>query len=234
MARVFSNDLNAQVFGEFTPMNSQDSARGIRLDPPEKVRRYLTGLCAPLVVVKPLVESQNALSLLAELPNLKIIWLYRDFQDVVASNLKKFGENNGIDDLRPIMSDDASNWRSEKASTGTRELVRRHFSEGMDPADASALFWLARNRLYFEQRLNEHPDVLLVDYHDLVASPEIVMRNIYRFLGREYPGNYLFREVHSTSLGKGKAVRLSPKIQDLCSALLDELNDAARPAMAGG
>jgi len=234
VARVFRNDLNSQVFGEFTPMSSQDAVAGIRLDPPDQLRLFLSQLYAPLVVVKPLVESQNALSLLGSMENLKIIWVYRDFRDVVASNLKKFGEAKGLDDIRPIETGDSGNWRSENVSTRTQEFIRQFYSEGMSPADASALFWYARNSLYFEQRLNERPDVLLVAYHKLVKSPQVVMRDIYSYLGKKYPGDYMSREVHRTSLGKGEAIMLTPEIESHCSELLERLNKVNQPGMTNG
>jgi hypothetical protein len=40
--------------------------------------------------------------------------MFRNYESVASSNLKVFGINNGINDLKPIINDDKNNWRSEK------------------------------------------------------------------------------------------------------------------------
>lgn len=230
MGRILRNDPDSIVFGEFTALNSLDTTAGIRLDPPDRLREYLSHLRAPLVVVKPLVESQNARALLDEMENLKIVWIYRDYRDVVASNLKKFGSANGIDDIRPLVSGDQDNWRAENVPEHIRAVVQKHFSEDLSQQDAAALFWFVRNSLYFEQNLHGSKDVLLVAYRDLVQNPEMVVRRIYGFLGLKFPGAYLFREVHNTSLGKGASVAISPEVESLCHSLLDRLEAENRRA----
>lgn len=228
LGRILRNDPDSVVFGEFTELNSLDTETRIRLDPPERVRSYLMKMRAPLVVVKPLVESQNARALFSELENLKVVWLYRDYRDVVASNLKKFGHGNGLDDIRPLMNGETGNWRAENVPQQLKAVVEKHYSEDMSQADAAALFWYVRNSLYFEQALDKEDRVLLIAYHDLVQDTKRVIKRIYDFIARKFPGDYLYREVHKTSIGKGSSVRFSPEIEKLCAELLDRLEAVKR------
>lgn len=221
---IFCKDSRSKVFGEFNYLNSQDTTFNIRLNPIEEVEPILTKINHPLIVMKPLVESQNIHSLLELSPNCKVIWLYRHYNDVAASNLKKWGLGNGINNLRPIVTNDQSNWRSEKVSQHVRGKVLQLFKEDMPTLDAAALFWWVRNRLFFEQQLETNADVYLCNYQHLVSAPKEEMKKIYNFIDFPYPGDHIVNHVHQKSIGKGKEVTLSPEIKMLCEELLNELH----------
>lgn len=230
MLRVFFWDKDNVVYREGSSLSSEDPF-GLRLDSLDKVAKIIRNDRAPLVILKPLVESQNALTILETFPEAKTIWLYRHYRDVVASNLRKFGERNGIDDIRPIAQETPDNWRSENVSDYTRSIIQQYFSEDMSIYDAAALFWFARNQLFFEQNLDTNPRVLLVRYRDFVNEPSETMHRIYDYFQRPYPGDGILREVHGQSVGKGKDVVISPEIEKLCEDLLGKLeaNDEKSP-----
>lgn len=203
-------------------MSSLDPNR-LRLDPLDMVEAKIEQISAPLVVLKPIVESQNAVKLLAHFESAKAIWMFRHHKDVVSSNLRKFGERNGIKDIRPIVEDQQDNWRAQGVSASTREIICRYFSEDMNPADAAALFWFSRNRLFFEQGLDKERRVKLCKYDDLVSRPDTVVEQLYQFLGIDYPGRGIVTEVSPQSIGKGKDVGISKDIDELCTGLLNDL-----------
>lgn len=230
MTRIFERDWQTRVFGEESRLSSDDSLHRIRLNHLDKVVATLHDEPFPFLVAKPLVESQNVLRLLEHVPNSRALWLYRPVQDVVASDLRWFGARNGIDNSRPIAQGDESNWRAEHVSAETRAIVARHFAEDMDIHDAAALFWLARNRLYFENGLHRpelRARVMPLRYEQLISDPEGTMRRVYGFAGRPFPGPHLVAEVHGSSVGKGAAVPLSAEIAGLCRDLLAQLDAAS-------
>lgn len=222
MLRVFFWDKDNVVYREGSSLSSQDPL-GLRLDPLDVVAGKIRSNRAPLVVLKPLVESQNAAKFLDAFPEARSLWLYRHYRDVVSSNLRKFGERNGINDIRPIAQEDPYNWRSENTSTYTRSIIQKYFAEDMPVRDAAALFWFARNQLFFEQNLDSNPRVKLVRYRDFVSEPARTMREIYEYLERPYPGDRMLQEVHGQSVGRGSDVELSPQIEALCEDLLGKL-----------
>ena len=225
MLRVFFWDKDAVVYREGSSLSSQDPL-GLELDSMEEIAKKIRDNRAPLVVLKPIVDSQNALQFLNVMPEAKALWLYRHYRDVVSSNLRKFGERNGINDIRPIASNEPNNWRSENVSDHTRSIIQKYFAEDMPVNDAAALFWFARNRLFFEQNLNMNKRVRLIRYQDFVTRPSETMREIYEYLERPYPGDEINREVHGLSVGKGKEVILSPEIEVLCQSMLEQLEAA--------
>lgn len=227
---VFERDLNVKVYRESSELSSLDTVEKVRLNPLPSVRQQIDRHRLPLVVFKPLVESQRAHELMAAFPGARVLWAYRHYQDVAASNLKAFGMDNGKHDLQPFLNGDTDNWRSQNSSAETRETIRRFYSDGMNPFDAAALFWWARMQLYFEQRLDENSNVLLSRYEDLVTDPARTMQRTYAFLGRPYPGDHIVKDVNAQSVGKGRVSKLSPEVDALCAAMLDRLdrlNEAA-------
>ncbi len=227
---VFERDMGVKVYRETSELTSGDALEHVRLNPLPAVKARLARDRAEMIVLKPLVESQRIHEMLTAFPGARVLWQYRHYQDVASSNLKAFGVDNGIKDLRPFVSDDTDNWRSQHSTAETRDTIRRFFREDMNPHDAAALFWWARSRLYFDLNLQGDPNVLLCRYEDLATDPAATMRHIYAFLGRPYPGDHIVRDVHPQSVGKGRVSRLSPAVDALCAELLarlDRLNEAA-------
>lgn len=221
---VFERDMNVKVYREASELSSQDQVEHIRLNPLPSVLAQINRHRVPMVVFKPLVESQRAHELMAALPGAKVLWAYRHYQDVAASNLKAFGPDNGKRDLQPFLANDSANWRSQNSTLETRETIRRFYADDMNPFDAAALFWWARMQLYFEQHLDQNPDVLLSRYEDLVTNPAQTMRQTYAFIGRPYPGDHIVKDVNAQSVGKGRVSKLTPAVDELCAEMLARLD----------
>lgn len=223
MTRIFFRDIYAKVYRESSKLSSQDIEK-LRLNSLDLVQKNFENEKAPLIVLKPLVESQNTPQLLDFFANSAGLWLYRHYKDVAISNLRAFGMTNGIADLRPIIENQVANWRSEKVSCATRAIIAEHFVETMNPHDAAALFWFARNQLFFELGLESHPRVFLCQYEALVTQPKSIMREIYKSIGCTYPGDQIISEVHANSLKRGGNIQLSPPIEKLCNELWERIN----------
>lgn len=223
LSRIFEKDLNTKSFGEASELSYMDPPRKLRFRSTSEVNHVLEKVRAPLIVMKPLVESQNTAALLMQYENSKALWLYRHFKDVASSNISRFGEANSISDLRFIVDDHPDNWRSEKISNESRELVKKYFSTAMSPHDAAVLFWIVRNRIFFEAELHRNPDVLLCNYEDLTRKPASVMRRIYDFAGQEYPGDQIVSGTHTKSISKGAEINLTRAIEKIATELFERM-----------
>lgn len=223
MTEIFNRDFKTKVFGEFSELSDLD-ANKIRLNPYsyvlEKIQKYPNSI----VVMKPIVESQNAIKLLNFFNGSKIVWLYRNYSSVISSNIKRFGKSNGINDIRPIFENEKNNWRSENISDKTKEIIKEHYSESMNIFDAAALFWYVRNILFFELHLDNNPNVMLCKYEELVSNPKKMMMKIYSFIEDDYPGNKILTTIHTNSLNKGSNVELSSPILALVDSLYKKLD----------
>jgi len=225
LTEVLERDLRSKVFGEFSELSSDDPL-GIRLNPLPSVREIIFAQKANLVVLKPLVESQNIRNLLDFFPQAKAVWVYRNYKSVASSNLKNFGVYNGINNLRPIVNNELGNWRSERVSDSVRKIICKHFSEGMNPWDAAALFWYVRNSFFFDLDLSSLPRVRMCKYEDFIINPERNLRKIYDQLGMHYPPRNITSRVHSKSISKGKSIHLSAEVEELCEDMYQRLERA--------
>jgi hypothetical protein len=218
---AFERDFQTKLFGEtgLSPQNSR------RLKPYPEIAQIVAREEAPLIISKPLVESQNILKLLDYFPESKAIWMYRDYKDVANSINSRFKLNTTIRNLRSIIQGEGGDpWFSEGVSESTRQIVAHFFAEDMTPGDANTLLWYVRNILFFELELEHHPDVFLCKYEDIVAKPSQVMRNIYQFLGSKYPGDQIVSHIHRQSLNLGKSIEISPELESLCAELLQKID----------
>ncbi len=225
MTQIFDKDLLVKAYGEFSELSDLGENK-IRLNPLSQVKSEIEKNKVSSIVLKPLVESQNTNNLLNFFENSHCLWMFRHYQDVSSSNLKYFGLQNGINNLRSIINRETGNWRSDNISENTFDLVQKYFSEKMLPHDAAALFWIVRNRLFFELELDKNQRVAMCKYEDLVNMPLKTMENIYTFSGFQFPGKQIVAGVHAKSVNKGKGISLSAPIQDLCEEMLARLSSA--------
>jgi hypothetical protein len=154
--------------------------------------------------------------------------MFRGFESVAVSDLVYFGRHNGERNLRLLLTNDPPNWRAELVPESTRAVLDEHYAPDMSPHDAAALFWWARNRLFFDLRLDEHPDVFLCEYEALVATPRRVMSSIYEFCGLEPPARDTTRRIHSKARDRGASSAISSDVKALCEELHSRLVDCSR------
>lgn len=225
MNRIFTRDFRVSVYREASGLSSPDDPKGLRLKPFDQLKEDFHRNKAPYLVLKPLVESQNALDMLNYFPNAKGLWMYRDYKDVVQSGLRRFNTGVGLRDLKHIIDRNPQNWRSEHVSEEVRSIVLEHYSEDMSMFDAVALFWFVRNQLFFEQNFDQDHRVLICQYEELVQFPNRMISQIYDFMEMDYSKKDNFtQEVNVKSVGKGESVEISPKIEALCEGILKKLN----------
>ena len=224
---LFRLDWDTVTYDEISPLSSRDPIEGLRLNPLPAVKARILADRAPLVVCKPLVESQNLDILLDLFPVTRAVWMYRDFRAVVTSNLKFFGPDTGHKDLAPIIAGDDANWRAEKLAESERDIIRDLYAPEMDPHDAAALYWYARNSLFFSRGFHADGRIMLCRYSDLVTRPAEIMTGAYRFIERPYPGDRIVADVFSGSRSRGHTLELSPRVRELCEGMLARLDESA-------
>jgi hypothetical protein len=233
MLDVFDEDVRCLSFAEFSVLSSGMGEQGIRLRPLPEVKDHIEQLRAPITVLKPLVESQHTPQLLDGLPNARAVWMFRGFESVAVSNVTYFGRDNAGRDLRLLLTNDPPNWRGELVPDEVRAVLEKHYAPEMSPHDAAALFWWARNRLFFDLSLDKRPDVFLCEYEALVEAPREVMRSIYEFCGVAPPARDTTRQIHSKARDRGSASVIGAEVKALCEELHERLLGCARVPAAG-
>lgn len=222
LLELFERDLRSRTFSEYSSI-TEHPPENIRLKPLDEVRDLFGTLREPLLVCKPLVESQRTRELLDYFAGSSALWAYRHYYDAVSSNVKRF--HSQVESCRIIVDNEPGNWRSEQVPQDALELIRRFYDKNMNPQDAAALMWYARNCLYFSQHLQNMPSVQLWKYEDFVQNPAENLARIYTWLKMNPPGRRVINFVSSRSVGLGSDVTLHKEIESSCRDLLDRLDE---------
>lgn len=220
LGRVFDRDLRTVVLQEISSITRNGYDR-LRLKPLQEVIENLKEIRAPLIVTKPLVENHNANKILKEIPMAKGLWMFRNYKDVVSSNIKRFSSQT--EGIKMAITGNPPSWRSEGISEPTKKILQKFYKDDMEKADAASLGWYSINMLFFELKLDRNQNVQLFNYDDFVKNPEKEMKNIYKFLDFPFPKWPITGEVDIRSVSLGKDIKIDPEINSLCEILYNRI-----------
>ena len=219
---------------EFQVHNESDrrAFRRFRLRPDHELAMLVMSSRHPYVLFKPLCDSHRAAELLDRMPVLvagRAIWAYRDVDGRARSAVAKFGDAN-LRVLREITAGASPRWQAQRLSPDSLELLASFDYQRMSAADAAALFWYVRNRLFFELGLDRRADVVLSSYDAMLRSPEAGMRALCGFLGMAWRPE--LTAGMAPRAGRGlPPLEIDPRIRERCDQLADRL-DATAAAQA--
>ncbi|MEW4527089.1 sulfotransferase domain-containing protein [Maioricimonas sp. JC845] len=223
LGRLFEKDLRTTVLYEDSCLTGHNGTR-LRLKPLDEVQDLLSSTFrTPLVIAKPLVESQRTDKLLDGVPHTKALWMYRDYRDVARSRAKRFKSNR--EHVKAIIEGTPESWRNERISPEVRGVAQRLFDDSVSEIEAAAIIWYARNSLYFELGLDHRDDASLCKYEHLITDPEVCMDRVYRSIGCRTPPQSVTRTVDRDSLGLGASLSIRPEIAEVCEQLQKNLDE---------
>lgn len=218
LERLYRADPRSAVFGEFSELSWAPDHTAWR--PLPEVVRHLSERAATYTVSRSLLASHRAREILDATPNSVAIWLYRPPDPVVRSMLRKWGG-----EFRAISE------RVETRADGVwelRALWERLEREAGRPADLYRLYWLSRNRAYFDQRLERDGRVLLVDYDSLCRAPGKTVSAALGRIGLTPPRIAFPVPARAPAPAGARFATPSDDIDARCAALLARLDAAAR------
>ncbi len=225
VVRGVESDPSVKVYNE----NSRKAFERFQLQGPGVVRGLVARERHRLVLFKALCDSHRTGDLLDEVgasTPARAVWVYRGVDDRVRSAVSKFGDVN-----RRVMAEIAAGeghgrWQAQRLSPESLELLKEVRPATLSPESGAALFWLVRNRLYFEQGLHDRDDVHLVGYDQVVAEPEAVGRALFAFLDLPFSAESV-EHVDARSARPRPPLDLDPVVRAACDRLEGELAAAA-------
>ena len=193
----------------------------------EDINKILSRSRASVAILKPLEDSHRITELLNDFKDSKAIWMFRNYNDVINSSLKK-GWGKHLKEYVIKINDDIYFKYSEPLNLTIEnvELVKKLYHENISEENCAAIIWYLRNTIYFDQILGKEDRALLVNYEKLVKDAEIEMKKILNFFELKHVN--LHHGVHKMSIRKDMQKELDPQIQKICNEiylkLLNELN----------
>ncbi len=220
---------------EFQVHNESDrrAFRRFRLRPDHELAALVFSSRHQYVLFKPLCDSHRAAELLDRMPVLvagRAIWAYRDVDGRARSAVAKFGDAN-LRVLREIAAGPSRRWQAQRLSPDSLELLSSFDYDAMTPADAAALFWYVRNRLFFELGLDRRADVVLSSYDAMLRSPATAMRALCAFLGMAWRPE-LTAGIAPRAGHELPRLRIDARIRERCDHLTGALDATAAAQLA--
>lgn len=219
---------------EFEIRNENDlrAFRRYRLVPDDQVEAIILSSRHSYILFKPLCDSHRVDEMLDRWGQRfggRALWAYRSVDGRVRSAVAKFGDDDRTALTAIADGTGSQHWQAGRLSPTTVATIRGLTPAALSPESASALFWWARNSLYFDLALDQRPDVALLSYDSFVNDPEGQMRRICDFLDLAYRPE-LIAHVDDRS-GRGPAgLEMDARVRALCDELTARLG---RRATAG-
>jgi hypothetical protein len=162
--------------------------RYLRVVPDDEIRHLALAQKSPIVLIKPLHDSQRAAEMLTRFPDSRGIWIFRHYNEVILSHLTYYKHRyEPLAYVKDLLDLNELSWKAEGLCEEMRDFISRHRHLAVTPTSAFALFWLARNSLLFK---NEHEHMLTLNYKDLVERPLEALGKLSQHIGLELDDRY--------------------------------------------
>lgn len=217
MVRMFEFDDRVETLAENNP-KIQNNYMLIK----ENIEKVITNCKAPIIVSKPILNSFEASMLLQQYPFLKIIWMQRNYKDMAASSVKKFGPVVSDYMKQLVQNKRGDNWLSRGMPDETLEILRNIETSDLNHHDWMCLVWWSVNRTIIIDRLYQDNRFIFIQYEQLVLDPVSVIDSLFQRIEFTYNPK-IAKYINPSSLGKGKDISIQPVVQDMCDQLTSEL-----------
>jgi hypothetical protein len=196
-----------------------------RLRPLDVIEKLVDRSYAQVTLFKPVLTTPHSCEYLTRFPDARLIFVYRHYNDVVNSSLKRFGPADRLAHVNSWIANDFNEFAPIPPPEPTKALVRRLWQPSLSPESAAALYWLFYNRLYFDLGLSQEKRVKLIGYESLVANPSSEIREACLFLGLNFELS-MAAGIFSTSVRRDETPPMDQAIESACEALWQRLQAA--------
>lgn len=200
------NESDQRIFTDF------------QLHPLPQVQALLNQSRAPFTVFKSICDSHRMGELFEAFPNARVVWAQRDCKDVANSSIRHFPPHwkTGLQIICKGQS--GGGWFVQGVSEKAAAILREVYKDSLSPFEMSCLVWWARNQIAVENQIDEHPQICMVQYEDLVTQPAKSFESLNKSLG--LPSDpQAYAHVHSRSIGRNEYPPVAKDIQILCKEL---------------
>lgn len=210
---MFHRDIRIESLGEGDPLIAE---KNFMLNY-KKLSIAIYYSKAPVMVMKPILNTFDAKHILLTYDTSQVFWVIRDYKDMVASSLIKFGDRVSRFMSELVQNNEGDNWISRGIHPDTLKLLRELDSTGFSASDWMGLVWWSVNRTLIIDNLLKFKRLKLIRYEDFVNSEDNIS-SLYLNIGLKHDPKKK-EATHSKSIGKGSYTEFNPKVDDLCCSL---------------
>jgi len=223
LMHCLSQSLEVALLNEDHPAAFQNW----RLRDLDVVGRAIHAQRAPVVLLKPIVETQRVAELLDSFPDGRALFIVRHWHDNVNSRAKFFGDDQQRMVEGWLRTDFA---RFPALPEEIRHVVREAWSSSSTVATAAAVGWLVVNATYEYLGLTGDERVHKLLYEELVQNGEGTLREVCAFVGVPFDPAML-REIYGSSVRKSAPPEVPAVLAERCERLWTQLQGATTGAL---
>jgi hypothetical protein len=203
-----------------------------RLVREDRLERLFAACLFPVLVLKPLCESHCAPQLLSRFPHSRVLWVFRGYQDTIASASLKW--NSGVEAVERILQGRLApdDWRGGGLTPELVESARRLYSPGLGLHHANAILWYLRSRVMLDLDLFASPNVMVVKYEDLTSDPTAHFSRVFAFIGEPLKPAYL-TPIRRNPSRRASSLDIPDVVGDACAEIYDEIDRRYRASLKG-
>lgn len=187
------------------------------------IEQLINRCTAPFIIFKPILDTHQTNVFLSHFPNAKIVFMFRHYDDVINSSIRRFGSDNRLNHVRCWIENDFSEFASAPLPIETKEFIRSRWNPSLTPEIGAALFWLFSNRLFFDLGLAQDERVLLICYESLVSNPRKEFKLLAKFLGLTFK-EQIIKGIFASSIQRNPPPKIGTQIRADCEELWQSLN----------
>jgi len=188
-----------------------------------------------LILVKPLHDTQRIPEFLKAYPDSPVVFAFRLYEGVVRSHLSYYttgrGKRYGTEGHDPfayvggILASAPPTWKNEHHLPEHAAQLDRLWPMAKTEADVYALYWLSRNRLYFDLGVEDR--VALIHYEKLLEAPRESLKQLSQHIRHRIPSRNALILTSPETDAKKTPLEIHPEIRTACEELEVRLAGAA-------
>lgn len=187
----------------------------------ERFGQYLKDNKFKHIALKPILNSFKGKDFLSLYPNSKIIWMVRNYEDVIHSALKKFGDRVALSLKEYVLHDEGNGWLAKSLPDREKKIIKEMNTEKFLIEDWMALVWWSVNHYMIAEELYKDEKFLLVRYEDLLSNPEKTLDRILSHC--EIKNKSLSKYINNSSPKKAKGLKLNSQVMSMCENLKNKI-----------
>lgn len=185
------------------------------------IKELIAQSYAPIVLIKPILNTYQTRVLLSMFPDAKVLFVFRHYDDVINSFRKKFGTRQ-LENVADWINNDFAEFSATPPPSETKHAITSRWKPSLSPESGVALYWLFQNRLYFDLQLDRDERVYLVQYKTLVSKPEQEFKEICNFLELPFEPR-IIDGIFATSIKRDAPPQIEPDIRAACEEIWQRL-----------
>lgn len=208
---VYDEHRNSKVFYDFR-------IRGFQV-----VQDAIQSSRFPVACFKPISDSHLIAEFVTRFPDAHHIWIYRRYEDVTNSSLRKFDAPTRA--IRLVCTGKpGGGWFQEGVSEECQRVLTRVYRPELSDFDLGCLVWWARNKIILESGLQNNQNITLLRYETLVSNPKLVLHWLFERMNVTLDDR-IGDQINTRSVGRYSVPPMSEAIRELCEDLTAELDN---------